>query len=154
MMIRSLTRTLRLIVLGTLCFAPPALAEQMQRFGAWQFHYIVLPTTFLQPQTAQEYDIVRGKDRALINVSLIHDEHGPAAAKIAGDYTNLLSQTRPLKFREVREGDAIYYLAELKHTDRDILRFAINALPEGQDAPDTAFEVKVQQRMYVERHRQ
>ena len=143
--------TLVLAACLTACLgAPGALAEQMQRFGAWQFHYVVLPTTFLQPKTAAEYDIVRGSDRALINVSLVHDETGPAAADISGTYTNLLSQTRPLKFREVREGDAVYYLAELKHTDRDILRFKLSAQPEGETAP---FEVDVQQRMYVERDR-
>lgn len=141
-------------LLFSLCCALLALtaqAEQMQQFGPWQFHYIVLPTTFLQASTAERYDIARGDDRALINVSLIHTEHGPTPATVAGTYTNLLSQSRDLTFREVREGDAVYYLAEIKHTDRDILRFALQAVPSGESQ---ALDLSFQQRMYVERDRQ
>lgn len=125
-------------------------AEQMKAFGPWQFHYIILPTKFLQAKTAESYGIVRGDDRALINVSIIHADNGPTPARVEGEYINLLSQRRPLEFREVREGEAVYYLAEIKHTDRDTLRFELNAWPDGGAA--APLEVEVMQRMYVERN--
>ncbi len=137
-----------LLMLSTL-LASTAHAEQMKAFGPWQFHYIVLPTKFLQAKTAQSYGIVRGEDRALINVSIIHTDNGPTPARVEGEYINLLSQRRPLEFREVREGEAVYYLAEIKHTDRDTLRFELSAWPEG--AGTAPLEIKVMQRMYVER---
>ena len=124
-----------------------AQAEQMQEFGVWQVHYVVIPTTFLLPEIAQQYNITRGKDRALINVSLIHNDNGPSTATATGEVVNLLSQSQALEFREVREGDAIYYLADLKHTDRDILRFELQVKPpQGR-----LLKLKFQQKMYADR---
>ena len=40
-------------------------AQQMRRFGDYEIHYIVIPTTTLQPDIAARYDISRGKDKAL-----------------------------------------------------------------------------------------
>lgn len=121
-------------------------AEQMQEFGTWQVHYVVIPTTFLLPEVAEQYNITRGKDRALINVSLIHNTDGPSTATASGEVINLLSQRQQLEFREVREGDAIYYLADLKHTDRDLLRFELQVkTPQGR-----MLQVKFQQKMYAD----
>lgn len=123
-----------------------AQAEQMQEFGVWQVHYVVIPTTFLLPEVAEQYNITRGKDRALINVSLIHNTDGPSTATASGEVINLLSQRQQLEFREVREGDAIYYLADLKHTDRDLLRFQLQVkTPQGR-----TLQVKLQQKMYAD----
>lgn len=122
-------------------------AEQMQEFGVWQVHYVVIPTTFLQPDIAAQYNITRGKDRALINVSLIHNTDGPSIATASGEVINLLSQRQALAFREVREGDAIYYLADLKHTDRDLLRFELEVqTPQGR-----SLQVEFKQKMYADR---
>lgn len=134
------------VCLGLLASASAA-AEQMQTFGPWEVHYVVIPTTFLQPKIATQYNIVRGKDRALINVSLIHTETGPSAAGVSGTVLNLLSQRKQLQFREVREGDAIYYLADLKHTDRDLLRFELQVQPPGENP----LTVQLQQKMYADR---
>ena len=49
-----------------------------------------------------------------------------------GEVTNLLEQRAGLDFREIREGDAIYYLAEVRHTDRETLRFHVEiTTPDG-----------------------
>lgn len=143
----SLTRPLTALILSLCLLGTAAHAEQMQEFGEWQVHYVVIPTTFLLPEVAQQYNITRGKDRALINVSLIHASDGPSTATAAGEVINLLSQRQRLEFREVREGDAIYYLADLKHTDRDLLKFELAVdTPQGQN-----LQVKFQQKMYADR---
>ena len=122
-----------------------AYAEQMQEFGDWEVHYMVLPTSYLQPDIAAKYSVVRGDDRALVNISLIHKDRGPSEAQVSGEYKNLLSQYTKLKFIEVKEGAAVYYLAQIKHTDRDFLRFrlAVNA------AEDRVLEVAFSQTMYA-----
>ncbi len=136
-----------LLALLVWLLSQPALDEQMQEFGPWQVHYVVIPTTFLLPEVAKQYGIVRSKDRALINLSLIHSADGPSGAEVSGSVTNLLSQRQPLNFREVREGEAVYYLADLKHTDRDLLRFDLQVQPpEGE-----RLNVKLQQKMYADR---
>lgn len=61
-----------------------------------------------------------------------------------GHMTNLLGQQQGLKFKEVREGTAIYYLATIKYTDREVLRFNIRLTPP----EDSTKELKFQQQMY------
>ena len=55
----------------------------MQRFGDYELHYIVIPTTTLQPYIAARYDISRGKDKALCNLAVI-DADGKGGESIWG----------------------------------------------------------------------
>ncbi|MDH3644592.1 MAG: DUF4426 domain-containing protein [Gammaproteobacteria bacterium] len=100
-------------------------AEQLQRFGDWEVHYVVLPTEFLKPDVAAGYDIVRGRDRAFVNISVLSPDGLPSKVNVSGHSTNLLGQRQTLAFREVSEGSAVYYLAEIKHSDEEVVRFKI-----------------------------
>lgn len=119
-------------------------AEQKAQLGPWEVHYVVVGTTFLKPEVAAAYEVTRGRDRALMNISVLDAEGTPVHADVSGVMINLLSQREPLRFREVQEGAAIYYLAEFKHTDRDTLRFAVDIVPPDGEAQQLTF----QQRMY------
>jgi len=119
-------------------------AEQKQRLGPFEAHYIVVRSSFFSEEIAQRYDIVRGRDRALMNLSVLDEHQQPVPVTLEGDVTNLLEQRVALDFREVREGTAIYYLAPVKHTDRETLRFRVSiTTPDG-----VARELKFQQMMY------
>ena len=120
-------------------------AEQMQAFGDYEVHYIVVPTTFLQPEVARQYSLTRSRNRALVNVSVLLNNK-PVQAKITGESKNLLSQIVPLSFSEVREGSAIYYLAEIRHADEEVHRITLNI----QFDDGTSGEVQFQQRLYHE----
>ena len=74
-----------LLSVAAIIFSPLGVAEQMQRFGQYELHYIVIPTTMLKPEIAAEYDISRGKDRALVNVSVLNREKKAINATIIGD---------------------------------------------------------------------
>lgn len=114
-------------------FSPLSIAEQMQRFGQYELHYIVIPTTMLKPEIAAEYNISRGKDRALVNVSVLNREKKPVNANIIGDSQNLLGQLQSLNFTQVTEGEAIYYLAEIRFADQEVHRIKIEATaPDGK----------------------
>jgi len=54
-------------------FQPSTLskAEQMQRFGAFAAHYVVIPSLFLQPDIAQRHGLRRGPGLSLVNVSVL-----------------------------------------------------------------------------------
>jgi hypothetical protein len=139
-------RGIALAISLLLAACPLANAEQMRRLGAWDVHYVVIRTSFLTPEIASRHGIVRGPDRALLNVSVQGGDGKPVAAEVTGTMRNLLEQTSPLEFAEVREGEAIYYLAQLRHTDRDTLRFAIDIQP-----PDgTTQRLEFQQQMFVD----
>jgi hypothetical protein len=116
----------------------------MQKFGDWEVHYILVPTTFLKPAIAEQYGIVRGRDRAYLNISVLDRGLDPVPVDIDGTMTNLLGQQQHLEFREVREGNAIYYLTAIKYTDREVLRFEILLTPP----EDSIKTLKFQQKMY------
>jgi hypothetical protein len=117
-------RPLMRILLG-ICLATAANAEQMQPIGDYEAHYSLVPTLFLKPDIAARHDIRRGRDRALLNVSVLDAGGTPVRAKVTGYARNLLGQDLPLGFQEVQDGTAVYYLAVVRHTDREVLRFAI-----------------------------
>jgi hypothetical protein len=100
-----------------LLFAANSYAEQVHRFADHEVHYIVIPTTFLEADIAASYNVTRAKNRALINVAVIDPEGKAVTANITGNGSNLLGQKQDFTFRKVQEGDAIYYLAELLHSD-------------------------------------
>jgi hypothetical protein len=102
----------------------------MKRLGPYEVHYVVVQSTFFSEEIAHRYEIVRGRDRALLNISVLDETGAAITATLDGAITNLLGQVTPLVFREVAEGPAIYYLAEVKHTDRETLRFAVTITAE------------------------
>ncbi len=145
-MIRNdLCRTLVAALLALGC-ALPASAEQFQRLGSYQGHYSLVPTTFLSKDVAAGYGITRARDRALLNVSIIDPEAGPVRAAVSGTVKDLLGTVRELAFEEVVEGEAVYYLATVRHGDEEVLRFAIDV-----QTPDGAnHRLSFQQKTYLE----
>ncbi len=123
-----------------------AVAEQMQPIGDYQAHYSLVPTLFLTPEVAARYRVVRARDRALLNVSVLDADGTAVAAQVSGVVRNLLGQEQPLALRQVVEGEAVYHLAEVAHSDREVLRFLIDIL-----TPDGArHRLEFSQKMYWE----
>ncbi|WP_372863751.1 DUF4426 domain-containing protein [Spongiibacter sp.] len=115
-----------LALLFSLLIALPVAAQQSEvnppatptskTFGADTVHFNVLSTTFLSPQVARSYGIVRGDNKFLVNVSVQHrsgTDIRAIRAKVSGSSSDLIHVT-PLQFREIIEQDAIYYIAELE----------------------------------------
>ena len=138
-------RTKLLCLLTSVLLAPFVFAEQKVVNGEYEIHYIVLPTTFLRPNIAAQYDLPRGKNRALVNVSVL--ENGkPVKALVQGRSRNLLEQQQTLTFREVDEGNAVYYLALITHADEENHRVELTVdLPNNKTQ-----EIKFLQKMYWE----
>lgn len=136
---------LRPVVALALCFLPAIVhAEQKQRLGPFDVHYVVVQSTFFSEEIASRYQIVRGRDRALLNLSVLNSNGEPVRATLEGTITNLLGQVTPLEFREVAEGSAVYYLAEVRHTDRETLRFSVT-VTAGDGVPRS---LRFQQQMF------
>ncbi len=107
-------------------FALPAAADQFKSFDDVDVHYIVVNTLFLQPDIAARYNVVRASDRAIVNLSVIDDEgRGAAGRSLRGRRSICSARPRHLQFTEIKEGDAIYYIAPLRYTDQDVLRFRV-----------------------------
>lgn len=135
-----------LVTFLTALAAPAARAERVVDLGAYEAHYSLVPTLMLNARVLAEYGISRGRDRALLSVSVLDAEGAAVRAEVAGTVTNLLGQTRALALREVREGEAVYYLDEVRHDDNEVLRFVIEVTPSDGRAREFSF----QQKMYFE----
>ena len=128
----------RLQALAWAALLAPGIAagEQMQRFGDFAAHYVVFPSTFVSAEIAHQYGLRRGPGLAIVNVSVLDKAGKGTACAITGHSKNLLGQLSPLTFKEVREGDAVYYLAEVRHADQEVLRFSLTITPLNKTSGD------------------
>ena len=135
----------KLCLLISLVWALPASAEQKKTLGKWDVHYMAVDTAFLTPEVARAYGIVRSKNNALINISVL-DRNSKKAQSVAmmGTARNLLGAEKALEFKEVVEGDAIYYLAVLPFRDKEHYRFNIK-ITQGNNNQTLKFEQKLYQ---------
>ena len=118
---------LSITLLVVLMFFSQAHAEQKQVLGNWDVHYIALHTTFLSPEVAKQYGIVRSRFNALINISVLDRKDKSAQSVIlTGEAKNLIGVIKKLTFKQVKEGKAIYYLAVLPFSDLEQYRISIN----------------------------
>lgn len=132
-----------------LLLALPALAQNSTRAGDLVVHYNALPTTQLTPEIARQNAITRSANRALVNISIRRGRTGAdqaVAGQVRLSATNLAGQRVDLRAREVREGDAIYYLAEARIAGHDTLTFDVEVTVEGA-AP---IKVQFRQEFFVE----
>ena len=127
-----------------------ALAQNSKTFGDYEVFYSVLNSTFIKPEVAQRYNITRGSDKALVNISVRkHLSNGQSVAQavaISGSSSDLI-HSLPLEFTEHRETDAIYYLAQVSFHNQELRSFIIDIKPE-PNAP--SFTLKFNQTLYVE----
>ena len=118
-----------------LLLALPAVAERKQTFGELDVHYSVFNSSFLQPDVAAAAGLPRSKPVGVLNIAALKDGKGQAA-KVSGTLKNLLGQTSELKFKQVLESGAVYYLAEFPLRQREMLTFSIQ-VQIGDAAPHT-----------------
>ncbi|WP_039915971.1 DUF4426 domain-containing protein [Cellvibrio mixtus] len=109
-----------------------------QRFGDYTVHYNVFHSTDIPAPVAEAYKLVRGKDRALLNISFTKTENGQTSlglpAKVIGKTKNLMQQSQDLTFIEIKEGEATYYLAPFVFNNEELLHFDVQVI-EGENKP-------------------
>ena len=152
----TITRTLMalsLLGLLTACGGPgpgadipeaqPA-GETSADIGRHVVHFSALSTDQLPPQIASNYNIVRSKNRAMLNISVIDEETGlPTTASVAVKTVNLTGQLKNVTMRQIDEPgqgedafDAIYYIGVTPVANRETLRFEVSVTPDGVEMPE------------------
>jgi hypothetical protein len=124
--------------------AQPAGATSVD-IGDFVLHFSAQSTDQLPPEIARAYNIVRSKNRAMLNVSIIRkSDNVPVAGQIAVKTVNLTGQLKSVTMRKIEEpGDvvAIYYIGETPVANRETLIFDITVTPEGATgASDVRFK--------------
>ena len=113
------------LVLGL--FLSPVHAEQKKVLGPWDVHYIAFDSTMIDAKIAQSYQLQRSKYQAVLNISVLKSSDQKAQqVRISGTATDLTQKQIELNFREVKEGDAIYYLAQVPVHDQKHLNFKLD----------------------------
>jgi len=122
-------------------------AAQFKTFSNLEVHYIALPSTFITPNIAKQYAIKRSKTNGLLNISILDKRQNNSAvpATLTGTGRNLIGQIHQLTFTEVKEGKAIYYLAEYPYLNEEIVNFEINIKTDKKSNT-----LKFQHKFYVE----
>ncbi|MCW3173464.1 DUF4426 domain-containing protein [Shewanella subflava] len=130
-------------------FTSSANAEQKQQVGNYDIHYMALGSTFITPAIAKTYGIERSRFNGIVNIAVLDtsQEGNPAVAvDISGIANNLLDARKDLNFKEIREGDAIYYIAQVPYRDNQEINFNI-AIKHAKKLNTT---LKFKQKFYVD----
>lgn len=120
-------------------------AEQMKELGPWQVHYSAFNSSFLTPEVAKTYGLERSRYNGIINISVLDKQGKAQAVGITGEAKNLTGTIRTLSFQEVKEGNAIYYLATLPYRNEDTYQFTLKIMGAGQQQT-----LSFQQTFYVD----
>lgn len=122
-----------LLLALTLC--SHALAES-KVIGDYTVHFIAVNSTFLNPKIAEQYDIKRSKRGAFVNVAVLRNNADgkttPVTATLSGEKKNLMGQSAPIPFVEIREGDSIYYIGQFAFSNAETLHLSVQVQPEGK----------------------
>jgi len=102
--------------------------------GSHIVHFSAQSTNLLPRETAAAYDIIRSKNRAMLNVSIIEKgSHKSATAVVAVKTVNLTGQLKNVVMVKHQEQDAIYYIGVTPVANRETLIFDVSVQPEGED---------------------
>ena len=120
--------------------AQPAAASDVD-IGDHVVHFSAQSTDQLPPEVARTYGIVRSKNRAMLNVSVLKEGTTIAVtADVTVRTVNLAGQLKNVTMRKIQEQEAIYYIGETGIANRETLIFNISITPEGAtEASDVSF---------------
>ena len=145
-------RTITLLLLQ-MFVAASAFAGDENRVQAngYTLHYNALNTDFLTPEVARQYGLTRSKHRGMLNIAVLRDQAGttgqPVTAKLRVEAADLMQKPKNIELREIREGDAIYYIGEFPIIHREVVNFRVQATPQGESR---AINARFSQEFYVD----
>ena len=126
----------------------PIHAEQAIQSQNYAIHYNAFNTMIVSPEVAQTYGFTRARNRALLNISIIDNTtKEPLPAMVTGTRTNIVGQLIKLEFIQVKEKNAIYYIAPLRFTEGEMWRFDLQIQP---DLKSDTIPLKFSQSFYLE----
>ncbi len=149
-------RWLAISTLASIFFAlalPGYGADKSEKsFRDYKVLYSAFNSSFISPEIANTYSIIRGKDRGLVNIAVLsahtNTTSGGKPALVSGYVKNIIGQQQKLEFFEVNEGSATYYLAPFHFENNDFMTFKIQVQPDPNKPAD---EISFQRTFYYEK---
>lgn len=122
---------------------------QEKEAGDYVIYYNAFNSSFIQPNVAKSYNLPRSGTTGILNVSIHkkNDQHRPDAisVNIQGRAKNNLSQIEELAFREIKEEQAIYYLADFQFRNQEEIDLSFVIRIPGMQQP---IELSLSQKLY------
>jgi hypothetical protein len=119
--------------------------------GNYVVYFNAQSTDQLPLEVAGAYNIVRSKNRAMLNVSIIRKtDNVPVAGTVAVKATNLTGQLKNVTMRKIEEPgetSAIYYIGDTAIANLETLVFDISVTPDGEERVS---EVRFTRQFYVD----
>lgn len=129
-----------------------AVAEQKVVQNGYEVHYSAFNSGFLTPEVAQANGLIRSKVMAMVNIAVLKIEDSgaktPVRALVSGSAKNLLQQVKPIDFKLIDEGNAIYYIGSFRFSDEELLKLEISVQPDPNRDP---IQVSFSQTFYEDR---
>lgn len=126
-----------------------AQVETETRAGDYLIYHTVFNSSFISPEIAEIYQLTRGSDKAIANVAVTEADAGGMSrglpAQITGVARNLMQQEISLEFIEVKEQDAVYYIAPFEFDDQEIMHFYIDVVLPGESR---ARKIEITKKLY------
>lgn len=118
-----------------------------KQHGTYKIFFTAFNSSFLSPEIANANNIVRGKDKGMVNISVMEELAVGVPSLVTGRVFNILQQSRELKFVAVKEGRSLYYLAPFEFENEDYLTFKIT-IQTNDGKPSYPYDFKFQKKMY------
>lgn len=115
-------------------------ALQAVEFDEYIIHYNAFMADMLDPRVAKAHGIQRSQNRGVLTVAIQRKPgHVPAdvPAQVKAQARTHNQQLRPMEVREIRDGQAIYYLADFPVRNEEVLDFEVNVQPQKATEPYT-----------------
>ncbi|MFT4997601.1 MAG: hypothetical protein ACJA0M_000768 [Chitinophagales bacterium] len=141
-----------IIAISLLFFSAITYAQESFEYISppYEVYYSVFNSTFVTPDVAKAYQLTRGKDIAMVNVSVRKNTDSgkniEKRAVVSGTKSDLI-HVIALDFIEIEEKGAIYYLASFKFNHKEALNFNIEVQPDRNKAP---INIKFRKALYQE----
>lgn len=124
--------------------------ETVKKIEGFEVHYSVFNSSFVSEKVAKAYGLVRGKDKAIVNIAILKKQSDGSMknieAKVTGYHSDLIHK-KTLSFKKIQEEHAIYYLAQVAFNHKEKIYFKIDAAVDGRATP---IHLDFQKTLYVD----
>ena len=139
-----------LLLSGLLLLSISSYSVNVKKIEGYEVHYSVFNSSFISETVAKAYKLTRGKDKGIINIAVLKKQNDGSMknlkAKVSGSHSDLIHK-KQLRFQEVVEQPAIYYIAEFDFNHKEKMYFKIDAKVDGRITP---LHLDFQKALYVD----
>lgn len=124
-----------------------AIDDDTRKFGPYTVYFSIIQSRLIPAEVANVHNLVRASDQSLINVSIKETTTGESVkGTVSARATNLMQQSKTIKFKTIEEPDVAYYLGSLRHTNEELFHIDFTIDIPGENA----HTFRVTRKLYTE----